>query len=213
MTRRPKRTEPALSAPDLIGPVSILDWPLLQGGEVRRHARRILEHAHLEVDLVPAMERNVGVPILRQIELALREAQVVEEGDLLSLTAGALHAFSAAGYRRVDHWEVRPGGWLPLRGGPRGPQVRPVNQFLAAMQFDQWTLVRGARELAIRLSSPRGLRAELIVRRVHRERHHTLSIDVTGLFRKSHLEELSASLRRHLRVVRCVVTAFRFASV
>lgn len=209
MRRRKAPRRPALSAPDLVGPVSILNWPLTQGGGSPRHRRRLLEHAHLEVDLVPAIERSVSVPILHQIEIALREAQIVEEGDLLSISAGALHAFSSVGFRRVDHWEVRPGGWLPLRGGPKGPQVRPVAQFLAAMQFDQWNRVRGARELAIRLSGPRGLRAELIVRRIHRERHHTLSIDVTGLFRAPELESLSAALRRHLPVLRSVVTAFR----
>lgn len=206
MARRPGSGPPALSAPGLIGPASIVNWGT--SGPSRRRARRPKELARvaLEVDLVPGTERLSRIPLLDRIEEALREAEVVEQGDLLYLAGGTLHAFASAGYRRIDHWELRPGGWLPLRNAPTGPQVEPIAQFLAALGEDQWKAFAGARGLAVRLSSPRGLRASFELRRVRRERGHTLSIEVSGRIPSEHVDALVAALHRRLPVLRAEVT-------
>lgn len=210
MARRKAPAPLRLSAPDLTGPVSLLDWPLTRPSGRTRRRPRAMEHVHLEVDLLPGMERTSRIPGLHQLEEALREAEVTEEGDLLWLVGGALEAFASVGFRRVDHWEVRPGGWLPLRRVPIGPQVEPVRQFLDALRLDDWKSMAGARELAARLSSPRGDRLELVARRVHRERQHSLTLDLHGVFGREDVHGLVAALHRRLPVLRSQVTAFRF---
>jgi hypothetical protein len=154
------------------------------------------------------MERTTSIPLLSQLEEALRESEVTERGDLLRLTASLLKACSAAGFRRVDHWEIRPGGWLPLRPLPRGPQVEPVAQFVASLGLDQWKAFANAREFACRLSGTHGNRVALVLRRVHRERTHTISVDLAGFFAGELVERLVDALHRQLPVLRAKVTAF-----
>ncbi len=209
MTRRQAPATPPLSAPDLTGPVSFLTWPLVGAGRGTRPSHRSMEHVHVEVDLVPGTERTTRIPGLRAIEEALREAEVIEEGDLLTLVAGVLEACSAAGWRRVEHWEVRPGGWLPLRHVPGGPQVEPVRQFLDALRMSEWKAMAGARELAARVADPHGNRLEFAVRRTHRERQHALSIDLYGTILRDSVHDLTAQLHRHLPVLHAEVTSFR----
>ncbi len=213
MPKRRAPVTPALSAPDLTGPVSFLAWPLAQAGHAARPGHRPMEHVHIEVDLLPVMERTTRIPGLRAIEEALREAEVIESGDLLTLTAGALEAFASTGWRRVDHWEVRPGGWLPLRHAPRGPQIEPVRQFLDALRMSEWKAVADARELAARLADPHGNRLEVVVRRAHRERQHALSIDLHGSILRDAVHDLTAALHRRLPVLRAEVTSYRPASL
>ncbi|MGI0131917.1 MAG: hypothetical protein ACREDK_02290 [Thermoplasmata archaeon] len=207
MARRVAPPRPAVSAPDLIGPVSILNWPVAASAP-RHHAKLgPLRHVHLEVDLTPGSERTSNLPVLREIEDALREAEVQELGSLISLTGGALHGFAAAGYRQVDHWEIRPGGWLPLHHLPKGPQAVGVGLLLEAMKLRNWDKVEKAREFAGRLSGPGGRRLEFILRRVHRERRHSLSIDLFEPGTVEHVREVVAALSRHLPVLHSSVTS------
>ncbi|MGI0151976.1 MAG: hypothetical protein ACREC5_08585, partial [Thermoplasmata archaeon] len=74
-----------LSAPDLTGPVSILNWPVAGPRANRRHRSRPCTHVHLEVDLRPERIDATGGAV-RRIEKALREREVVEGEDLLRLT-------------------------------------------------------------------------------------------------------------------------------
>ena len=212
MPRKAGSEPPAISAPDLTGPVSILNWPVASGGKSRRRRPGPIRHAHLEVDLVPGTEIASSLPILRQLEDALREAEVHEMGSLVVLAGGALHGFSSAGYQYVDHWEVRPGGWLPLHHLPRSPQAVGVGALLQAMRLKEWKTAEGAREFAARLRGGDGRRLEFVLRRIHRERRHSLSIDLHGSFPPQHLHDVVAALGRHLPVLHSNVTSVLHAA-
>jgi hypothetical protein len=174
-----------------------------------RRRPRVFAHVHLEVDLQPEVVREPGLPVFRQLEALIREREVVEIGDLLRLTAGALHALSSQGFSRVDHWETRPGGWLPLPE-PSHPQIiEPVGHFLRALKDERWNRLGEARSFAIRLSSVGPNRADLLVRRIHRERVHSISLDLTGKWTPTAVRDLAGALRQRLPVLRAEVTAFR----
>ena len=183
-----------------------LDWSLVSPALGRAGARR-LAFVRVDLDLVPAMEHVSGLPLLGGLQDVLREAEVTEEGDLLSLAAGALRAFEQAGFRQVDHWEVRPGGWLPLHRVPTSPRTGTVGHLIAAMRFDEWRSVRGAREFAARLSAPGVGHAEFSVRRVHRERRHSLTLGLAGAFGRSQVERVVAALAHTLPVLYAAVSA------
>jgi len=208
----PRRTEllaSPVSAPDLTGPISFLNWPVARTPGRGRKGHRALRHAHLEIDLVPGTEYSSRVPIVHAIEEAFREAEVQELGDLLTLTAGALLGFSAAGYQEVDHWEVRPGGWLSLHHTPRRPHAGSVNAFLEAMRLREWASVRNAREFAARLRGSSGRSLEFVLRRIHRERRHSLTVDLFGSLNERDVRGLVAALGRHLPLLHASVTAVR----
>ncbi len=204
----PPPSRPGLSAPDLTGPTSFLDWPMTvaSGGRARRP--RPFSHVHLEVDLEPETVREPGLPVFRQMEALLREREVVEVGDLLRLTAGLLHALSSRGFSRVDHWETVPGGWLPLPEPSHRGRTEPVGHFLRALQSDRWRRIAEAKEFALRLSGTGSVRVDAVVRRVHRERRHTISFDLWGRCTKTEVTELFDALRRRLPVLRATVVSF-----
>ncbi len=198
----------ALSAPDLTGPVSFLDWPTSVGPPGRRKRTRPYRHVHLEVDLEPELVRDPRVLLFRPIEAFLREREVVEAQDLLRLTAGLLHAFSAQGLSRVDHWEVDPGGWLPLPEPRHDRRIEPVGHLLAALRSDAWRRIASAKGFALRLSGSGSLRADATVRRLHRERKHSISIDLWGTVRPTDVRALFDAIRARLPVLRASVTSF-----
>jgi len=202
---------PAISAPDLTGPVSILDWPLATAGSRRGHRPRPMSHVVLEVDLRHERFDAPTIPVLQQFERLFHERSVVEEADLLRLTAGALHAFSSCGYNRVDHWEMTPGGWLPLPEPTHRTLAEPVGHLLRALSSDAWKPYARAREFAVRLSGPPKSRADLVVRRVHRERGHSISIELRGLVTEPDLTALVRSLRERVPVLRTRVASFQYA--
>jgi len=204
----PGAREPSVSAPDLTGPTSFLDWPLaLRGPSPRRRARRF-SHVHLEVDLEPEIVREPRLPVVRQMEALLRERQVVEFGDVLRLTAGLLHAFSSQGFSRVDHWEVVPGGWLPLPEAGHDRRTEPVGHLLRALASDAWRRIAEARGFSVRLSGTGTIRADAVVRHVHRERMHSISIDLWGRITPTDVKDLFGSIRARLPVLRARVTAY-----
>lgn len=207
----PRPPPPAVSAPDLTGPSSILDWPRGAGGRSRHLPTRPFAHVHLEIDLEPEMVREPGLPVFRQMEALLREREVVEIGDLLRMAAGALHAFSAQGFRRVDHWETLPGGWLPLPEPTHASLIEPVGHLLHALQSAEWSRVANARSFSVRLSGSGPNRADLVLRRVHRERTHSLSIDLRGQVTRHQLRQLVSALRERLPVLRSQVTTYSHA--
>jgi hypothetical protein len=202
---------PPISAPDLTGPASFLDWPLALRPSGRRRGNRRFSHVHLEVDLEPEVVREPGLPVVRQMEALLRERQVVEFGDVLRLTAGLLHAFSAQGFSRVDHWEVVPGGWLPLPEPGHDRRTEPVGHLLRALASDAWRKIAEARGFSVRLSGTGTIRADAVVRRIHRERLHSISVDLWGRITSTDVQDLFGSLRTRLPVLRARVTAFTAA--
>ncbi len=165
---------------------------------------------HLEVDLHHEVVRDVGLPVFRQMEALIRERQVVEIGDLLRLVGESLHALSARGFTRVDHWEVEPGGWLPLPEATHPGLVEPVGHMLRALRDDRWKHLTGARSFAVRLSGRPAFRADLVVRRVHRERTHAVSLDLWGKIRPTDVKDVVSALRTRLPVLRSQVTEYAF---
>jgi hypothetical protein len=202
---------PPISAPDVTGPVSILNWPTVAAGSRRTTKPRAMAHVELEVDLRHERYEAPAIPVLQQLEQLFRERSVVEEGDLLRLTAASLHALAARGFTRVDHWEMTPGGWLPLPEPTHRTLAEPVGHLLRALASPTWRPFARAREFAVRLSGPAKIRADLVVRRVHRERGHSISLDLTGTITSRDLAGLVRSLRERVPVLRARVVSFRYA--
>lgn len=210
MTPPPAPRLPSISAPDLTGPTSILDWPVAAAGVGRKRRARPFAHVRLEVDLRHEQLEEPGIPVLQQFERLLRERSVVEPSDLLRLSAGALHAFSVRGFSRVDHWEVEPGGWLPLPEPTHASLAEPLSHLVRALQSTEWRRVASARGFSVRLSGHPKIRADLVVRRVHRERGHSITMDLTGWISARELRGLVGALRERLPVLRSAVTEFSY---
>jgi hypothetical protein len=200
----------SISAPDLTGPVSILNWPIASTASARRTRPPPFGHVRLEIDLRHERWSEPDVPVLRQFERLLRERSVVEQGDLLRLSAAALHAFTTRGFARVDHWEIQPGGWLPLPEPTHATLAEPVGHLVRALESAQWRRLALAREFSVRLSGHPKIRADLVVRRVHRERGHSITVDLRGRIVARELEGLVGALRERLPVLRSSVAAYAY---
>jgi hypothetical protein len=187
-----------------------VDWP--EGSEDSRSRRRppVFSHLRLDIDLHHELLREPAIPLLRQFERLLRERSVVEQGDLLRLSAGALHACSVRGFSRVDHWEIDPGGWLPLPEPTHASLAEPVGHLVRALDSVEWRRLASANEFSVRLSGHPKIRADLVVRRVHRERGHTVTVNLRGWIVKRDLDGLARALRERLPVLRAAVTEFAF---
>lgn len=210
MSPPPRTGTTPISAPDLTGPTSILDWPVASSGPGRRRRPLPYGHVRLEIDLRHELLREPAIPILRQFERLLRERSVVERGDLLRQSAAALHAFSVRGFSRVDHWEIDPGGWLPLPEPTHASLAEPVSHLVRALQSPQWRRFVTAREFSVRLSGHPKMRADLVVRRVHRERGHSVTVDLRGWISERELDALARALRVRLPVLRASVAEFAY---
>jgi len=200
---------PALSAPGLIGPTSILNQPTSGPRSARRKKNRPYSHVHLEVDL----ERPAApdTPALRRLEELLGLRRIEESADLIRLTGATLHALSALGFRRVDHWEVAPGGWLPLpdrSGRPKSDE--PVGHLLDALASDDWGPIAQARSFSLRLSGIGGKHADIVIRRAHRRSRHSVSLDLHGTWTHDEVERLRGALAARLPVQRSEMTKFQF---
>ena len=209
------KSSPALSAPGLIGPVSILNQPLSGPRSNRRSKNRPFAHLHLEVDLDPSVEKPTeGSPLVGKLEAFLQERKVTESTNLLLLSAATLHAFAARRFRWIDHWEVTPGGWLPLPESKRSVREdrEPVGELLKALENAAPESVAQARTFAVRLSDLRGNRADVVVRRVHRPKGHALSIDLRGVWTTATLDDLTGSLKSRLPVARTTLTKFQYVT-
>ena len=202
---------PGASAPDVIGPVSILNWPVAGPRSVRRHRQRPYTHVHLEVDLTPESLAAGRAHLVGRIEKALREREVEESNDLLRLLARVLHAFSSVGFVRIFHWEADPGGWLPLSEGGRPASETPLGQFLRALDSPAWKDAARARSFALRLGARGNLHADLVVRRLHRERRHAISIDLRGLFPESTVRDVVGALHERVPLTKASVTTVAYA--
>ncbi len=195
-----------LQAPDLTGPTSILNWPIAGPRAQRRRRRRPFAHVHIEIDLRPESPPP-GRGLLGKIEKVLREREVVESPNLLRFTFGILHAFSAAGFVRIHHWEVQPGGWLPLPEDASGARdEEPLGHFLRALQSDAWSRLRTARSFSMRLGAMGHLHADVVIRRAHRERNHTVSVDLRGRFPEEAVDDLVGAIRSRMPVRSTKVT-------
>lgn len=197
-----------ISAPDLTGPVSFVNWPIVAAGRGRRRAARPFAFVHLDLDLRHEHIAATTIPLLGGLEGLFRERSVVEHDDLLRLSALALHAFAERGFKRVDHWEVEPGGWLPLPEATHASLAEPVGHLLKALNSEAWKPFAEARTFSVRLSGPSRMRADLEVHRVHRERGHSISTDLRGTISPRDLEGVVRALRLRLPVLRVTVGSF-----
>ena len=121
---------------------------------------------------------------------------------LLRLTAKLLQALQHRGFSRVDHWEVQPGGWLPLPEPAHERLAEPVGHLLNALRSDAWHRVARARGFSARLSTSGELRAEFTVRQVHRERGHAITLELFGAVTSRELAGIERALKEELSIVR-----------
>ncbi|HYB77246.1 MAG TPA: hypothetical protein VEE83_01000 [Thermoplasmata archaeon] len=159
-------------------------------------------YVRLDIDLVHEAFQGSRLPFLRRLESIFREQEVVEVEGLLATVARVLHSLSSCGFSRVDHWEVHPGGWLALPEPAHERLAEPVGHLLNALKSEAWKHVATARSFSVRLSGPEDVRADLIVRRVHRERGHAVTLELFGRIPESFVRSVGTALRGQLSIVR-----------
>lgn len=164
--------------------------------------RPVLGYVRLEIDLVHEAFPSRSLPFLQRLEAVFREREVVEVEGLLRLTASVLHALLPQGFSRVDHWEVRPGGWLALPEPAHERLEEPVGHLLNALKSDSWKKIADARSFALRLSGSGNVRADVTVRRVHRERGHAITVEFIGPLSDRDLHLAERALFENLSIAR-----------
>jgi hypothetical protein len=198
--------DPPISAPDLTGPISILNWPVARTpSRKRRGQAMVYESAHLEFELKHPKIRASGTPVVRQIERALDERKVVEGPDMLELAAQTLHAFAAKGYTELEGWNVHPGSPPPLPPSATGKDANTVGHLLEALRGPEWKALAKARSFEAKLGDRSGNHAKLVVRRVHRERRESISADLKGSFTEADIRKVLDAVRERLLVARSTV--------
>jgi hypothetical protein len=145
--------------------------------------------------------------LLAPLTSLLHEREVEDAEDLLTLTAHVLRGLAGVGFTTVDHWEVRPGGWLPLPEATHGRLAEPLAHLQRALSNPAWASVGGARELAVRLSENGPRRLDLVVRRLHRERSHAISMDLRGTLLRRSAETVVERVHAEVPLLRAEVTA------
>lgn len=212
----PKEPEPALAAPGIIGANSI-ERPSVLGAPTgprsnRRARNRSYSHVHLELDLAPKPKTPAKDALLERLVGWLTAREIVEQGTLIVLAATALHALAASGFRRVEQWDVAPGGWLSTPSVSKDPDSdEPVGHLLDALEADGGKSVGSADTFSARLSDHRGNHVALVVRRVHSGRGHALSLDLHGDWTRAAVKGLTGSIAERLPVVRTTMTKFQYA--
>lgn len=200
----------ALSAPDLIGPVSILNEPVSGPRTSRRARSRPYCHAHLEIDLSSGAPLKGDDSHLHRLGHDLSKARLSEASDLVLLAVGTLHALSARRFRQIDHWEISPGGWLPLPAGrPRRGSEQPMGVLLGTLEDEAWSPLTKARSFSARLSDQQGHRVDLVVRR-ERQRH-AISLDLRGVWTRDMIHDLVGSLGQRVPLAQSTLTKFQYA--
>jgi hypothetical protein len=166
----------------------------------------------MELDLAPNTPDSAGDPLLERLSTFLSQRKVVEKGTLVLLAAATLHALASRRFHRVDHWEVSPGGWLPPpRPGKNPEDEEPVGYLLEALESGAWSSVGSARTFSARLSDGFGAHVDVVVRRVHRERRHAMSMDLWGNWTKETVHDLVGAISKRLPVVKSTMTKFQYA--
>jgi len=150
----------------------------------------------IELDLPHEVLRPSIVPVIRQIRAFLREQEVEEQENLLVRVGELLDELGGLGYSRVDHWEVEPGGWLPLPEATHAGRFEPVGHLLRALKSPAWWPVAEARGFGVRLTSPDGQRADARVLHWHREREHSVTVDLWGPPTEAELHRVVGALRQ-----------------
>jgi len=172
-----------------------------------RHQRnQTYAHVRVEIDLAGEVIAPSRLPFLGELRGLLHDRRVEDEESLLDLVAAMLHGLKGCGFTRVDHWEVDPGGWLPLPEAVHPGIVEPVGHLLNALKSDRWQELATAHGFSVRLSGEGDRRVDAVLRRHHREREHSLSLDLWGRVPSYEVHRAVNALREHLGVLRAQVT-------
>ena len=171
----------------------------------QRASRSSPGFVRLEMDLPHELLRPSGVPVIRQIESFLREQEVEEHGSLLVRAGELLDELGELGFSRVDHWEVHPGGWLPLPEATHAGKYEPVGHLLRALKSPAWAPLAEARGFAARLSVPEGPRADVRLLRLHREREHSITVDLWGPPRSAEVHRIVEHLRKRFSPLKIAI--------
>lgn len=194
------------SAPDVVGPVSLLNWPVVAAGRRPRGPQRPFRHVRLEIDLAPDPAAPSPNVLLRPLEHALGELPVRERGSLAELARAVLHGFSAAGYQGVTSWKAGRIGSPARPDREAASPPRRVGEVLTDLSGRTDPSLGRARQFSARLRGTGDRRAVVVLRRIHRERRHSLTVDLSGTFQREEVHALVAALHRHLPVRSAVVT-------
>ncbi|HTT44867.1 MAG TPA: hypothetical protein VMH38_02470 [Thermoplasmata archaeon] len=161
-----------------------------------------MEYVRLEIDLVHEAFASEPVRLVQRFVSIFREREVVEVEGLFRPVAGTLRALSLHGFDRVDHWEAHPGGWLPLPEPAHERLTEPAGHLLNALRDRAWSGVAKSRAFSVRLSGAGSVRADLTVRRVHRERSHSVTLELRGTGAERVSRGIERSLRTELSIAR-----------
>jgi len=183
-----------LSAPDLIGPVSIVNWPISGPSHHRKGPTRPFRHALLEIELQSPTVQAPKNALLRGLEKALHAEPVVESGSFGRRVVAALHGLSAKGFRSVVHWETRPAE----RIGAPGEGDEPVSTLLATLSDEGGKGLAGAAAFRAVLADTKGNRADITLRRIHREERPGIILELTGAIPPDALHGLVGALAERL---------------
>jgi hypothetical protein len=199
------RTSPPHSAPDLIGPGSILDWATSAPSQA--HARPFL-HLHLEIDLAGGQIVDVPFAHLEALRNVLHARHVVESEDLLVLVGQALSGLGAVGLEKVRSWELLPAESIPLP--PQGDHLggEALGSILRELRAESVDALRKATGFHALLRGADGNVAEVTLRRDHSRRVHALSLDLSGSYTRDQLKHLLTALSQRLPVRHAAVTKF-----
>ncbi|HTW55780.1 MAG TPA: hypothetical protein VMG36_04950 [Thermoplasmata archaeon] len=172
-----------------------------------RHATETTySHVRVELDLQHELPAASRLPFLDELGAILRERRIEDRDSLLELAGALLSALGTRGFGRVDHWEIDPGGWLPLPDLALSGAGEPVDHLLRVLRSDRFQELAGALGFLVRLSGDGDWRADVILRRIHRERDHTLSIDLWGRFDAHATHQVITALKERLQVLRVQIT-------
>jgi hypothetical protein len=170
--------------------------PLPRPFGVRRPPQGDPDRVRLEVDLPHERLVPSAVPVVREFESLLREQEIEEAGSLVLRTAELLDELAGLGFRRVDHWEADPEGWLPLPEASHRGRTEPTTHLLNALRSPSWGFLAQSKAFSVRLSSEDGRRVDAVVLHYHRERQHSITLDLWGPPSKAELREVIDRLRR-----------------
>lgn len=163
-------------------------------------------HARIEIDLQHELPAASRLPFLEELGAILRERRIEDRDSLAELAAALLNALSTQGFSRVDHWEIDPGGWLPLPEIALTGNGTPVDHLLRTFRGGHADDLARALGFLVRLSGEGEWRADAVLRRIHRERDHTLSVDLWGRFDAHDAHQVITALKERLQVVRVQIT-------
>jgi len=211
MSPSPDQGPGPFSAPDVIGGANQVNQPPVTGPrELRRRKARPYSHVRYEIDLNSDPAQQVKHPWMEELKEVIERKKLEEGGDLVHLTAATLHGMAARRFKWIDHWEVHPGGWLPL-SSHKDEGEEAIGPLLSALESDQCPPVDKAKEFSVRLSDHAGDRADVTVRRPPHVGHHSITLDLWGKWTGESAEDVVGSLGSRLPVRSATMTKYQYA--